>query len=87
MDGFTHLTQRLFDARGSRPLLSTPAAHTAPPPRCRRQPQSFPSLYDPPSRFLSVVVPAYNEEKRMRVGLDEMVAVLKEKQGKDSCVW
>ena len=60
------------------------AARRMPP--SRRAPQPFPSINDAPSRFLSVVVPAYNEEKRMRVGLDEMTTFLRDKQAKDACV-
>ena len=45
--------------------------------RPRRSSQgSFASLYDPASKYLTLVVPAYNEEKRMGVMLDEMLGVL-----------
>lgn len=37
---------------------------------------TFASLYDEPTKFLTLVVPAYNEEKRMGVMLDEMMGVL-----------
>ncbi|XP_013858746.1 dolichyl-phosphate beta-glucosyltransferase [Austrofundulus limnaeus] len=42
--------------------------------------QLFPSLHDPSSRDLSVVVPAYNEERRMPVMLDEAMDFLENKQ-------
>ncbi|KAM6907312.1 dolichyl-phosphate beta-glucosyltransferase [Xenentodon cancila] len=42
--------------------------------------QLFPSLHDPHSRELSVVIPAYNEEFRMPVMLDEAVEYLEKRQ-------
>ncbi|XP_044078254.1 dolichyl-phosphate beta-glucosyltransferase isoform X3 [Siniperca chuatsi] len=41
----------------------------------------FPSLHDPHSRQLSVVIPAYNEELRMPVMLDEAMDYLENRQG------
>lgn len=43
----------------------------------RRKIRAFPSLLSEPSLYLSVIVPAYNEEERMRAGLDEMVRFLR----------
>lgn len=40
----------------------------------------FPSLHDPHSRELSVVIPAYNEELRMPVMLDEAMEYLEKRQ-------
>ncbi|MEQ2185505.1 dolichyl-phosphate beta-glucosyltransferase [Goodea atripinnis] len=40
----------------------------------------FPSLHDPFSRELSVVIPAYNEELRMPVMLDEAMQYLENRQ-------
>lgn len=40
----------------------------------------FPSLHDPHSRELSVVIPAYNEELRMPVMLDEATQYLENRQ-------
>ncbi|XP_061595346.1 dolichyl-phosphate beta-glucosyltransferase-like [Cololabis saira] len=40
----------------------------------------FPSLHDPQSRELSVVIPAYNEELRMPVMLDEAMEYLEKRQ-------
>uniref|UniRef100_A0A3Q3QLH4 Dolichyl-phosphate beta-glucosyltransferase n=1 Tax=Monopterus albus TaxID=43700 RepID=A0A3Q3QLH4_MONAL len=40
----------------------------------------FPSLHDPHSRELSVVIPAYNEEHRMPVMLDEAMEYLENRQ-------
>lgn len=37
----------------------------------------FPSLAQPATRTLSVVVPAYNEEERMQGGVPEMLTWLK----------
>ena len=37
----------------------------------------FPSVFEPASVTLSVVVPAYNEEERMPPGVDEMLGHLK----------
>ncbi|XP_060941422.1 dolichyl-phosphate beta-glucosyltransferase [Limanda limanda] len=42
--------------------------------------EPFPSLHDPHSRELSVVVPAYNEELRMPVMLDEAMDYLENRQ-------
>ncbi|XP_076026727.1 dolichyl-phosphate beta-glucosyltransferase [Genypterus blacodes] len=42
--------------------------------------QPFPSLQDPQSRELSVVVPAYNEELRMPVMMDEAMEYLEKRQ-------
>uniref|UniRef100_A0A3B3DHA2 dolichyl-phosphate beta-glucosyltransferase n=1 Tax=Oryzias melastigma TaxID=30732 RepID=A0A3B3DHA2_ORYME len=44
----------------------------------------FPSLHDPHSRELSVVIPAYNEELRMPVMLDEAMEYLESRQKKNS---
>ncbi|PVD34871.1 hypothetical protein C0Q70_06150 [Pomacea canaliculata] len=40
----------------------------------------FPSISDPPSLDLSVIVPAYNEEKRLPVMMDESMEYLEERQ-------
>lgn len=40
----------------------------------------FPSVFEPASLTLSVVVPAYNEEERMPQGVDEMISYLKERE-------
>uniref|UniRef100_A0A665VMF0 dolichyl-phosphate beta-glucosyltransferase n=1 Tax=Echeneis naucrates TaxID=173247 RepID=A0A665VMF0_ECHNA len=42
--------------------------------------EPFPSLHDPHSRELSVVIPAYNEELRMPVMLDEAMEYLENRQ-------
>ncbi|XP_068187525.1 dolichyl-phosphate beta-glucosyltransferase [Antennarius striatus] len=42
--------------------------------------EPFPSLHDPHSRQLSVVIPAYNEELRMPVMLDEAMEYLENRQ-------
>lgn len=44
--------------------------------------EPFPSLVDPPTIRLSVVVPAYNEEERIPVMLDEALTFLKEEEEK-----
>jgi dolichyl-phosphate beta-glucosyltransferase len=43
----------------------------------------FPSLFDEPSRELSLVVPAYNEEVRLPVMMDETMAYLESRARKD----
>ncbi|XP_059207426.1 dolichyl-phosphate beta-glucosyltransferase [Centropristis striata] len=48
------------------------------------QKELFPSLHDPHSRDLSVVIPAYNEELRMPVMLDEAMKYLEDRQKQDS---
>lgn len=45
--------------------------------------QPFPSITDSPTRSLTVVVPAYNEEKRLPVTLEESLAYLEERAKKD----
>ncbi|KAH8409556.1 hypothetical protein KR222_008406, partial [Zaprionus bogoriensis] len=52
--------------------------------KCYLDPQSirtveFPSLDDPPTLELSVIVPAYNEEQRLPAMLDECLAFLEQK--------
>ena len=47
---------------------------------------AFPSIYDPASITLSVVVPAYNEEKRIAVMMDVMLDVLEKESKKNKCV-
>uniref|UniRef100_A0A671PHI9 Dolichyl-phosphate beta-glucosyltransferase n=1 Tax=Sinocyclocheilus anshuiensis TaxID=1608454 RepID=A0A671PHI9_9TELE len=42
--------------------------------------ESFPSLMDPPSLDLSVVVPSYNEELRLPVMMDEAMEYLEKRQ-------
>ena len=45
-------------------------------------------LFDPPSKpaskFLSIIVPAYNEEKRISIMLDETIQFLQEREKRDS---
>ncbi|XP_043929242.1 dolichyl-phosphate beta-glucosyltransferase [Protopterus annectens] len=40
----------------------------------------FPSVHDPPSKELSVVVPSYNEESRLPVMMDEALEYLEKRQ-------
>eukprot|EP00899_Mesostigma_viride_P027504 jgi/Mesvir1/7939/Mv11859-RA.1 len=42
-----------------------------------------PSLFEPPSKFLSLILPAYNEEKRLPLTLDEAIGFLKQRFAKD----
>lgn len=58
-----------------------PPAHSAPPFRSALVP--FPSLWDAPTRSVSVVVPAYNEEERMPSAMEEMLALLKGAQERE----
>ena len=44
------------------------------------QTQAWPSLFDPPTLDLTVVVPAYNEEERLPRMLDEALAFLSSSQ-------
>ncbi|KAF6083672.1 ALG5 dolichyl-phosphate beta-glucosyltransferase [Phyllostomus discolor] len=46
----------------------------------RGRKEALPSLGDPPSKRLSVVVPSYNEEKRLPVMMDEALGYLEERQ-------
>ena len=46
----------------------------------------FPTLEDAPSLLLSLVVPAYNEEARLPVMLDETLAYLEQWRGRNKCV-
>ena len=52
----------------------------------RRTKDAFPSIYDPASVLVSVVVPAYNEEKRITTMMDEMLDYLRKEERKDKCV-
>ena len=45
--------------------------------------KSFPPLSAEPAVYLSLVVPAYNEEKRMPTMLDETLAYLQERSAED----
>ncbi|XP_034540324.1 dolichyl-phosphate beta-glucosyltransferase [Notolabrus celidotus] len=49
-------------------------------PTATGEKEIFPSLHDPQSRELSVVIPAYNEELRMPVMLDEAMEYLENRQ-------
>ncbi|NWS44486.1 ALG5 glucosyltransferase, partial [Probosciger aterrimus] len=45
--------------------------------------ESVPSIHDPPTRELSVVVPSYNEEDRLPLMLDEALDYLEKRQKRD----
>jgi hypothetical protein len=47
---------------------------------------AFPTVDDAPSLALSLVVPAYNEEERLPVMLEETIAYLEKWRGRDKCV-
>ena len=55
-------------------------------PSARSTKEAFPSVYDPASILVSVVVPAYNEEKRITTMMDEMLEYLRKEERKDKCV-
>ncbi|KAE8627291.1 hypothetical protein XENTR_v10006928 [Xenopus tropicalis] len=44
--------------------------------------EPFPSIHDPPTKDLSVVVPSYNEEERLPVMMDEAMEFLEQRQKK-----
>ncbi|XP_067889564.1 dolichyl-phosphate beta-glucosyltransferase isoform X2 [Heterodontus francisci] len=44
----------------------------------------FPTIHDPPTKELSVIVPSYNEEKRLPLMMDETLEYLEQRQKKDS---
>ncbi|XP_006879611.1 PREDICTED: dolichyl-phosphate beta-glucosyltransferase isoform X2 [Elephantulus edwardii] len=44
------------------------------------QKETLPSIWDPPTKQLSVVVPSYNEEKRLPVMMDEALSYLEKRQ-------
>ncbi|XP_044925684.1 dolichyl-phosphate beta-glucosyltransferase isoform X2 [Mustela putorius furo] len=46
----------------------------------RGQKEALPSIWDSPTKRLSVVVPSYNEEKRLPVMMDEALGYLEERQ-------
>ncbi|XP_025945739.1 dolichyl-phosphate beta-glucosyltransferase isoform X4 [Apteryx rowi] len=45
--------------------------------------ESVPSIHDPPTRELSVVVPSYNEEDRLPLMMDEALDYLEKRQKQD----
>ncbi|XP_019508718.1 PREDICTED: dolichyl-phosphate beta-glucosyltransferase isoform X2 [Hipposideros armiger] len=49
----------------------------------RGQKETLPSIRDSPTKQLSVVVPSYNEEKRLPVMMDEALGYLEERQKQD----
>ncbi|XP_029792704.1 dolichyl-phosphate beta-glucosyltransferase isoform X2 [Suricata suricatta] len=49
----------------------------------RGQKETLPSIWDSPTKQLSVVVPSYNEEKRLPVMMDEALGYLEERQNQD----
>uniref|UniRef100_A0A8C0E2Q4 dolichyl-phosphate beta-glucosyltransferase n=1 Tax=Balaenoptera musculus TaxID=9771 RepID=A0A8C0E2Q4_BALMU len=49
----------------------------------RGQREALPSIRDSPTKQLSVVVPSYNEEKRLPVMMDEALGYLEERQKQD----
>lgn len=53
--------------------------------RCSSK-EKFPTVYDPSSILVSVIVPAYNEEKRITTMMDEMLDYLRKEEKKDKCV-
>ncbi|XP_031229697.1 dolichyl-phosphate beta-glucosyltransferase [Mastomys coucha] len=48
------------------------------------QKEALPSIWDSPTKQLSVVVPSYNEEKRLPVMMDEALNYLEKRQKQDS---
>uniref|UniRef100_A0A5F5PM72 Dolichyl-phosphate beta-glucosyltransferase n=1 Tax=Equus caballus TaxID=9796 RepID=A0A5F5PM72_HORSE len=46
----------------------------------RGQKETLPSIWDSPTKQLSVVVPSYNEEKRLPVMMDEALSYLEKRQ-------
>nr|SVE74385.1 EOG090X0BIY [Daphnia barbata] len=53
-----------------------------------REKKQFPSIEDPSTLLLSVIVPAYNEEKRLPVMLEECLDFLEKKlKGNPSCTY
>ncbi|XP_049634781.1 dolichyl-phosphate beta-glucosyltransferase isoform X2 [Suncus etruscus] len=48
------------------------------------QKEALPSIWDSPTKQLSVVVPSYNEEKRLPVMMDEALDYLENRQKQDS---
>ncbi|XP_036913571.1 dolichyl-phosphate beta-glucosyltransferase isoform X3 [Sturnira hondurensis] len=49
----------------------------------RGRKEALPRFGDPPTKRLSVVVPSYNEEKRLPVMMDEALGYLEERQRRD----
>ncbi|XP_037655846.1 dolichyl-phosphate beta-glucosyltransferase-like [Choloepus didactylus] len=49
----------------------------------RAQKETLPSIWDSPTKQLSVVVPSYNEEKRLPVMMDEALGYLEKRQKQD----
>ncbi|XP_054576329.1 dolichyl-phosphate beta-glucosyltransferase isoform X1 [Eptesicus fuscus] len=49
----------------------------------RGQKETLPSIRDSPTKQLSIVVPSYNEEKRLPIMMDEALGYLEERQKQD----
>nr|XP_058132921.1 dolichyl-phosphate beta-glucosyltransferase isoform X3 [Dasypus novemcinctus] len=49
----------------------------------RGQKETLPSIWDSPTKQLSVIVPSYNEEKRLPVMMDEALGYLEKRQKQD----
>ncbi len=54
--------------------------------RCCSKKAPFPSVFDAPTRLVTVVVPAYNESARIQPMMDEMLAYLQKASKTDRCV-
>ena len=54
-------------------------------PACMYEQMPAPSIFGEPTKTLSVVVPAYNEEERLAPMLEEMLAYLQKRR--DRQVW
>ncbi|KAL7670648.1 hypothetical protein ACOME3_005579 [Neoechinorhynchus agilis] len=70
-----------------RRIRRRPRIDDSDPPGCFIHPTTGeriprPNIKDPPSLYLSVIVPAYNEEKRMPVTIQSIMKYLNRRQGK-----
>jgi hypothetical protein len=44
----------------------------------------FPSVFEPPGKYITLILPAFNEKTRIRVTLDDMLSYLQERAQKDA---
>lgn len=75
--------ETLYDLTILPPTDSRKLTYYIEPIKNINDPKKFPSVFDPPELYLSLIVPAYNEEKRLPSMLEETVEYLTSRQVND----